>query len=488
MLSQSKSKKPEVAISKADTPKECLKKGIEILGGISKFIDEGDQVFIKFNLNLPAGFPNNTNFEVLEELIILCKQAGAKKIYLGSFPLKGIPIKIISDLFNLKAYFKNLGAELAFLDNSDNFDSKDIKQALLKKIKYDSLTRVDVNGNNIFVPNVVFNSNKLLSVNQVNVDPLFKLNLSILNSYSIVPTKYREIGKKRNKNNGYINRDLYKTDLISNIFDIYKIKQPNLIINDLFYILEGAGPYTYKDSILKKSSLMIMGDNAFNVDFITLNTLNLAESSHDLLKEAEHKNLTSLELSSIRILGEKLEDITFDIELCSLKLEDIKVKNFAINVGKYCSGCFKQAYHLLNFMKTYMVKDLKYNPNNSFLIGKNPSEPKSTRNIWLFGDCAINSTKTSNFRKIIIESKKDLISGTKNRILKQSKNGKKIKEKPNKNILELSGCPPEIIGCLKSILKYFGKQNLPNLNLHTYINSKWVEGELNNKLNIWEAL
>ena len=39
MLSHSKSKKPEIAISKGDTPKESLIKGIEILGGISKFID-----------------------------------------------------------------------------------------------------------------------------------------------------------------------------------------------------------------------------------------------------------------------------------------------------------------------------------------------------------------------------------------------------------------------------------------------------------------
>ena len=101
MLTQSKSKKPEVVISKGTTPKESLINGIEQLGGISKFIIKEDQVFIKFNLNLPGGFPTNTNFDVLEALIVSCKEVGAEKIYVGSFPLRGIPIKSVSDVLNL---------------------------------------------------------------------------------------------------------------------------------------------------------------------------------------------------------------------------------------------------------------------------------------------------------------------------------------------------------------------------------------------------
>jgi len=55
MLTQSKSKKPEVAISKGDTPKDCLLKGIDNLGGISKFIDHGD----RFSLNSIYVFPED---------------------------------------------------------------------------------------------------------------------------------------------------------------------------------------------------------------------------------------------------------------------------------------------------------------------------------------------------------------------------------------------------------------------------------------------
>ncbi len=490
MLTHSKSKKPEVAIIKGDTPKECLLKGIDTLGGISKVINEGDQVFIKFNLCLPGGFPTNTNLDVLQTLIISCKKAGAKKVYLGSFPLKGVPIKVISELLNLKEYFQSLGAELAFLDNSDNFESKEFNRDQLKQIKYNSHTMVQIKDNEFLVPNIILNSNKFISVNQINVNPLFKLNLSLLNLYSIIPTKYQEIGKKFHETTEYISRDQYKKDLISNILDVFTIKQPNLIINDLYYMLEGAGPYIYKDSDLKKTGLMIIGEDAISVDLITLDALNININESELIQQAQNKNIIVPKISDIRILGEKIDDTRTNVKLCASKLDDIRVKNVSINSGRYCSGCFKQAYHLLNFMKTYMSKDLKYNNSNSLVIGENPTEPEKAGNIILFGDCAINSTKDYNFRKIVTEHKTDLIGNAKRKFKKESKYKKKVKvkEKPNKSILNLSGCPPDVFNCLELILKYYRKKSLPNLNLLTKVNKFWIKGESVNKLNIWEAL
>jgi uncharacterized protein (DUF362 family) len=490
MSAHSKSKKSEVAVSKGDTPKESLIKGIERLGGLSKFINEGDQVFIKFNLNLPGGFPTNTNLDVLETLIVSCKEIGAKKIYLGSFPFKGIPIKVISDLLNLKDYFNTLGADLEFLDNSDDYAKKDINQVQLKKIKYDSLVRVKSKDKEFLLPKVVLNSDKFIIVNQINVNPLFQFNSSLINSYSIIPPKYQEIGKTKNEIKEYISIDQYKKDLISNILDVFTIKQPNLVINDLFYILEGAGPYIYKDSNLKKTGLMIIGNDAITVDLITARVLNLDINNSELILKARNKNITIPQFSNIKISGEKIEDVRTNVELCVSNIEDIQVRNFSIKSGKFCSGCFKQAYHILNLMKTYMGKDLKYNIHNSFLIGENPTEPEDIGNIIIFGDCAVNSTKNYNFRKIIIESKKTTKGKVKKKLIKESKSKKKtkIKEKPNKNILELPGCPPEIFNCLELILNYYGKKNVPNLNLFMNINHYWVGEDLNNKLKIWEKL
>lgn len=491
MLSQSKSKKSEVVISKADTPKETLKKGIELIGGISKFIDKGDQVFIKFNLNLPGGFPINTNFDVLEELVKSCKEGGASKIYLGSFPVKRIPINLISEILNLKDYFSAIGAELIFLDNSNYFGKKEISQEQLKKIKRDSFTKVKLNDNEYPIPNIILNSDKFISVNQISVNPLFKINLALLNSYSIIPSNYREIGNNQNISLEYNSRDLYKKDIISNILKIFTVKQPNLVINDLFYILEGAGPFIYKDSKLRKTNLMIMGEDTIPVDLITLKLLNLETDDNELIKQARSMNFSIPEISNIKIFGEKIEENRIGIDLCEPKIENVKLQNISTYPGKYCSGCYKQAYHLLNFMKTYLTKDLKYNPNNCFLIGENPIAPEKLGHIVLFGDCAINSTKNYNFRKVLIEAKKkNKKKAKKKKLLKEPKAKKKlkIKEKQNKDILELPGCPPDVFTCLKLFMNYYGKKNLPNLNLLTKMNDFWINGKLNEELKTWEAL
>ena len=130
----------DVAIIKGDTPQESVLKGFDILGGISTFINEGEKVFIKFNLNTSGGFPTNTNFDVIAAVIQSCKKAKAERIYLGSFPLRGVPIKKISNLLNLEEYFRSIGTELVYLDNSNLFDEKNLKEDQLNKIKTDSFS------------------------------------------------------------------------------------------------------------------------------------------------------------------------------------------------------------------------------------------------------------------------------------------------------------------------------------------------------------
>ncbi|MFX1256724.1 MAG: DUF362 domain-containing protein, partial [Promethearchaeota archaeon] len=250
----------EVAVIRGNNPKESVLNGIEKLGGISKFINIDEQVFIKFNLRLPYGFPTNTNFNVLKAVIQSCNKVGAKKVYIGSFPFKGITIKSIYDILGLNNFLKDLGAEFTFLDNSNLFYEKRLNYNKLKFIKKHSFSTIKINNKTFLVPKVILESDKFISINQVNVDPLFKCSLSLLNSYSIVPNKYQEIKKISKEGKDYFLLDQHKQDLISNIIDVFTIKKPNLVINDLFYILEGAGPYIYKDSNLKKTGIVIIGN------------------------------------------------------------------------------------------------------------------------------------------------------------------------------------------------------------------------------------
>ena len=448
----------EVVITKGDSPEESVLDGIEKLGGISKFIDDGDQVFIKFNLRLPFGFPTNTNLDTLKAIIQSCNQAGAKKVYVGGFPMEGITVKAISDSLQLKDYFKNIGAELVFLDSSNLYLQRGL-DTKLKALKKRALERVKINKKKYLIPKIILESDKLISINQVNVDPIFKVRLSLLNLYSLIPNRYQKIDNKSKGRRDYLLKDQYKQDLASKIIDVYSIKKPNLVVNDLFYILEGAGPLIYKDSNLKKTGIVVIGSDAIAVDNITLKLLNLDPEHDILISMAKKRNIGITELSKIKLIGENLENIKINIENCIYKLEDINLRNFSIKMGYLCSGCLEHAYHLLNFMKTNMIKDLKYlSHKNSLLIGDNPLKSENFDNdVVIFGNCAIRSTKNHPLRR-------------------------------NKKVMELFGCPPNLFNSIELLLKMYNKDDIPMLSLFEKLYKYYRPKNLTEKLEKWEGL
>jgi len=73
---------PVLSIASGSNPEAMVKRAIDGLGGISKFVKRGNSVCIKPNIawaRTPAQAAN-TNPEVLAAVIKLCKQAGASKI------------------------------------------------------------------------------------------------------------------------------------------------------------------------------------------------------------------------------------------------------------------------------------------------------------------------------------------------------------------------------------------------------------------------
>ena len=467
-MENSKVNSTEVVISKNSNPSKAITNGIEKLGGISGIVQKGDQVFVKINLRAPYGFPANVNFDSLRTIINLCKDAEAKNVIVGGFPDNGIRTDSISNILGLQSYIDNLGAEFLFLD--------DPNLAPLKTVELGEKT--------IEIPKIILEADKLIIFNQVSVDPLFKCTISLLNSYSLVPNKYQDIQKITRPGKDYLFLDQYKQDLISNILDVYRIKKPSLVINDMFDFLEGAGPYVYKDSNLLHTGLVVIGRDAVAVDLITLKLFNIDLLKSDILLEARNRKLGITDESKINLIGENLDDNRLEVKFSAYRLDDIIIKNTILKSGRICSGCFNEAYHLLNFVKTHMTKDLKYIKRQYFLTGENPPEPESLDHIIVFGECAINSTKNREFRTIRTSSDKNYVETIKGKMGKESKSQKaqKVKEKTNKQVIEIPGCPPNLFESLNSILKYYGKSQAPNLSFYNNLLKSYYQQASSKKL------
>jgi len=72
----------DLAVVKGGSPAAITRRAIEALGGIDRFVRKGDTVVIKPNIGWDRGpeYAANTNPEVVEELIRLCKKAGARRV------------------------------------------------------------------------------------------------------------------------------------------------------------------------------------------------------------------------------------------------------------------------------------------------------------------------------------------------------------------------------------------------------------------------
>lgn len=71
------------------TPSSATRGAVDLLGGIQKFVKPGERVIIKPNMSHPSPpeRASNTHPEVVRELVVLCKEAGAGKILVLDNPL-----------------------------------------------------------------------------------------------------------------------------------------------------------------------------------------------------------------------------------------------------------------------------------------------------------------------------------------------------------------------------------------------------------------
>ena len=73
---------PAMAVTQGDDPRRLVRRAIDDLGGIRRFISRGDAVVIKPNVawdRTPAQAAN-TNPDVVSEMVLLCREAGAKSV------------------------------------------------------------------------------------------------------------------------------------------------------------------------------------------------------------------------------------------------------------------------------------------------------------------------------------------------------------------------------------------------------------------------
>ncbi len=237
-----------VAIAKTDIGiKEARKKSLEGIGGLGKFIREGETIFLKPNLtgDREPSTGAVTNPEVIKALIELIYEKKPKKVILGDSPSWGFNAEKVYEVTGARRVAEETGCTLINLDQDEKIDCMIPKAWRLKKIK---------------VAKTLLDCDKLINVPVMKTHMQCVVSLGLKNMKGIMPLKIKTKLHALEPKKEYSGLDV-------GIADLHRLIQPDLTIVDGTIGMEGRGPF---DGEPIRMDLIIAGEDAVLVDAVSL--------------------------------------------------------------------------------------------------------------------------------------------------------------------------------------------------------------------------
>ncbi|MFH1678626.1 MAG: DUF362 domain-containing protein [Candidatus Omnitrophota bacterium] len=270
----------EVSIVKcADYSSPCaeqaIRRAIDLLGGIDKFVKPRSRVLVKPNL-LAAREPESgivTHPEIVRAIIHLLKEIEVQ-VYLGDSPNASIDdaqeIDSVWEKSGIKQVAREEGVELVRF-NQSRWHKRFPLTTWLNELDY------------------------FISLPKFKTHDLTILTGAIKNLFGLIPGKYKiELHKN------------FSTPLNFSrmLVDLYEIAKPTLTIVDGVLALEGEGPGSKAEK--RNLGLIVAGVDCVSVDSILALIMGLNPEDILTTKEAAARNLGNARVKDIRILGGEL--------------------------------------------------------------------------------------------------------------------------------------------------------------------------------------
>lgn len=229
-----------VAIKGKDYEKN-LQIGIDMLGGIEKFIKKGDKVVIKPNIawNRAPEMAANTNPEVVAGLVKLCRKAGAKQILVFDRTCNN-PYKSYKKS-GIKDAAKKAGAKVVYVNKVSD---KLYKKVRIPKGRYlkDSL-----------VCKYILEADKIINVPVAKVHSSAGLTIALKNWMGTTGDRRR----------------YWHLDLHNAIADYASIMKPTLTVIDATRVMIKKGPTGGRLEYVRRKDLIIISTDQLLADVYT---------------------------------------------------------------------------------------------------------------------------------------------------------------------------------------------------------------------------
>jgi uncharacterized protein (DUF362 family) len=262
---------PDIAVVKNGEPEELVRKAIDTLGGMKRFVKKGDNVILKPNIG-PAirtyEYAATTNPWVVATVVKLCFEAGAGRVRVMDKPFGGTAESGFA-ISGIRQQVEKAGGEIEIMSKF-KFISTEIP--LGKDIKkwdiYEDILKADV----------------LINIPIAKHHNGSRLTLGMKNLMGTIP-----------------NAQQFHMNLHQRIADLASRVRPTLTIVDAVRILVANGPTGGDLKDVRKLDTIIAGTDIVAVDSYATSLFGLKPDDLPNIKMAESVGLGTSDLSSLNI-------------------------------------------------------------------------------------------------------------------------------------------------------------------------------------------
>lgn len=281
---------------KYETVKRCIQRGISLLGGVSLFVQKGENILLKPNI-LVGEAPEKcvtTNPAVLKAVAEILIKTGVNVSY-GDSPAIGKTSKAVKK------------AGLAQVADEINIKLADFENGI------DVFFDEGIQNRKFTIAKAIFDNDAVISLPKLKTHGLEKFTGAIKNQFGCIPGVLK--GEFHLKLPG-------ADDFAKMLVDLNKFIKPRLYIMDGIYGMEGNGP---RGGTPKKMNILIFSSDPVALDATVCRLLNVNPKYVPTTKYGMQAGMGSFLEEDIELLGDDFESFFTD----DFKIDRKPIKSYS---------------------------------------------------------------------------------------------------------------------------------------------------------------
>ncbi len=262
----------------------AIRKAVNLLGGISKFIKPGKKVLVKPNLCLaePPYKCLTTHPEVVRAITLLGIEAGSR-VVVGDNPVGDADRSRLNHIWESSG----IASVLEGIDYERSFLDKEIDAFV---------SRINQKDYNFYMSRDIFSMDCIINTPKFKTHSLMTFTGAVKNLYGLLPGNSKRI----------LHSELpVQADFASLLTEIYRLVSPGLNIMDAVIGIEGDGPGA--QGIRRKIGLIMASEDGIALDSVAAKLMNIEPSLIHTNRIGTEKGIGESRLEQIEIVGESLE-------------------------------------------------------------------------------------------------------------------------------------------------------------------------------------